>query len=92
MYGRVQCQAINVSPYSGFQCWRVPHYSVIYGPSEIRVLRVHLVNNRYVSLPWRNLRVAIRFDGDTRGPHVARGESGRQPLRQPCTTTSARSV
>ena len=49
MYGRVQCQAINVSPYSGFQCWRVPHYLVIYGPSEIRVLRVHLVNNKYVS-------------------------------------------
>ena len=49
MYGRVQCQAINVSPYSGFQCWRVPHYSVIYGPSEIRVLRVHLVNKKYVS-------------------------------------------
>ena len=48
-YGKVQCQAVNVAPYSGFQCWRVPHYSVIYGPSEIRVLRVRLVHNKYVS-------------------------------------------
>jgi hypothetical protein len=47
-YGKVQCQAINVAPYSGFQCWRVPHYTVIYGPSEIRVLKVRLVNNKYV--------------------------------------------
>jgi hypothetical protein len=48
-YGNVQCQAVNVSPYSGFECWRVPHYSVIYGPSEIRVLRISRVNNKYVS-------------------------------------------
>jgi hypothetical protein len=48
-YGNVQCQAVNVSPYSGFECWRVPHYSVIYGPSEIRVLRIHRINNKYVS-------------------------------------------
>jgi hypothetical protein len=40
---------VNVSPYSGFECWRVPHYSVIYGPSEIRVLRISRVNNKYVS-------------------------------------------
>ena len=48
-YGNVQCQAVNVSPYSGFQCFRVPHYSVIYGASEIRVLRISRVNNKYVS-------------------------------------------
>jgi hypothetical protein len=48
-YGTVQCQAVNVAPYSGFDCWRVPRYSVIYGPSEIRVLRITRVNNRYVS-------------------------------------------
>ena len=48
-YGTVQCQAINVSPYSGFECLRVPHYQVIYGPSEIRVLRGRFVNNKYVS-------------------------------------------
>jgi hypothetical protein len=47
-YGNVQCQAVNVAPYSGFECLRVPHYSVIYGPSEIRVLRVSRVNNKYV--------------------------------------------
>jgi hypothetical protein len=48
-YGNVQCQAVYVAPYSGFQCWRVPHYSVIYGPSEIRVLRVSRVGKKYVS-------------------------------------------
>ncbi len=48
-YGSVQCQAVNVPPYSGFQCRRVPHYSVIYGPSEIRVLRISRVDNEYVS-------------------------------------------
>jgi hypothetical protein len=48
-YGKVQCQAVNVAPYSGFQCWRVPGYSVIYGPSEIRVLKVRVVNKKYVS-------------------------------------------
>ena len=48
-YGTVRCDAVNVAPHSGFQCWKVPGYSVIYGPSEIRVLRVRLVNNRYVS-------------------------------------------
>ena len=48
-YGNVQCQAVNVAPYSGFECWRVPHYSVIYGPSEIRVLRISRVNGKYVS-------------------------------------------
>jgi hypothetical protein len=48
-YGNVQCQAVNVAPYRGFECWRVPHYSVIYGPSEIRVLRTSRVNNKYVS-------------------------------------------
>ena len=48
-YGNVQCQAVNVAPYSGFECRRVPHYSVIYGPSEIRVLRISRVNNKYVS-------------------------------------------
>jgi hypothetical protein len=48
-YGNVQCQAVNVAPYSGFECWRVPHYSVIYSPTEIRVLRISRVNNKYVS-------------------------------------------
>jgi hypothetical protein len=48
-YGNVHCQAVNVAPYRGFECWRIPHYSVIYGPSEIRVLRIHRVGNKYVS-------------------------------------------
>jgi hypothetical protein len=48
-YGTVQCQAVNVTPYSGFDCERVPHYEVLYGPSEIRVLRIRLVNKKYVS-------------------------------------------
>jgi hypothetical protein len=48
-YGNVQCQAENASPYRGFYCWRVPHYRVVYGPSEIRVLRIRRVNNKYVS-------------------------------------------
>ena len=48
-YGNVQCQAVNVAPYSGFECLRVPHYSVIYGPTEIRVLRISRVNDKYVS-------------------------------------------
>ena len=45
----VQCQAVNVPPYSGLDCIRVPHYEVIYRPSEIRVLRVRLVGNKAVS-------------------------------------------
>jgi hypothetical protein len=48
-YGNVQCQAVNVPPYSAFDCLGVPHYEVIYGPSEIRVLRVRRVSNKYVS-------------------------------------------
>lgn len=48
-YGKVQCQAINVAQYSGFSCWRVRPYSVIYEPTEIRVLRTRLVNGKYVS-------------------------------------------
>ena len=48
-YGDVLCQAANGGPYSGFECWHVPHYSIIYGPSEIRVLRIRHVNNKYVS-------------------------------------------
>jgi len=48
-YGKVQCQAINVAQYSGFQCRRVSHYSVLYGPSEIRVLRESRVGNKYLS-------------------------------------------
>ena len=48
-YGKVQCQAVNVPPYSGFDCLRVPHYEVIYGPSEIRVLSIRVVNKKYVS-------------------------------------------
>jgi hypothetical protein len=48
-YGNVQCQAVNVPPYSGFECSRVRHYAVIYGPSEIRVLRIRRVNHKYVS-------------------------------------------
>ena len=48
-YGSVRCDAVNVAPYSGFQCWQVPRYSVIYGPSEIRVLRVGVVNGKYVT-------------------------------------------
>ena len=47
-YGNVRCQGVNVSPYSGFSCRGVPLYEVIYGPSEIRVLRVRRVSNRYV--------------------------------------------
>ena len=45
-YGKVQCQAVQVPPYSAFDCVGVPRYEVIYGPSEIRVLRVK--NNRVV--------------------------------------------
>jgi hypothetical protein len=48
-YGNVRCQAGNVSPYGAFDCLGVPHYEVIYGPSEIRVLRVRRVSNKYVS-------------------------------------------
>jgi hypothetical protein len=48
-YGKVQCQAVNVQPYNGFDCRRVPGYSVTYGPSEIRVLRVRKVGTKYVS-------------------------------------------
>lgn len=49
-YGKVQCQAVNVPPYDGFDCRiGVPHYEVVYGPSEIRVLRIRRVSNRYVS-------------------------------------------
>jgi hypothetical protein len=48
-YGTVRCDAVNVAPYSGFRCERVPGYAVIYGPSEIRVLRERLVNKRYVT-------------------------------------------
>jgi hypothetical protein len=48
-YGNVQCQAVNVPPYSAVNCLGVPHYDVIYGPSEIRVLRARRVDNKYVS-------------------------------------------
>jgi hypothetical protein len=48
-YGNVQCQAVNVPPYSAFNGLGVPHYVVVYGPSEIRVLRVHRVSKKYVS-------------------------------------------
>jgi hypothetical protein len=48
-YGKVTCQATNVAPYSAFNCFGVSRYTIIYGPSEIRVLRVRLVNNKYVS-------------------------------------------
>ena len=48
-YGNVLCQAANGTPYSAFECRGVPHYAVIYGPSEIRVLRVRRVSNNYVS-------------------------------------------
>jgi hypothetical protein len=48
-YSKVTCQATNVAPYNAFHCFGVPRYAIIYGPSEIRVLRVRLVNNRYVS-------------------------------------------
>jgi hypothetical protein len=49
-YGKVKCQAVNVAPYSGFDCRiGVPHYEVIYGPSEIRVLGWRVVNHKYVT-------------------------------------------
>jgi hypothetical protein len=48
-YGKVTCQAANVAPYSAFDCFGVRGYTTIYGPSEIRVLRWRLVNNKYVS-------------------------------------------
>ncbi len=48
-YGKVTCQATHVAPYSAFNCFGVPGYAIIYGPSEIRVLRVRLVNGKYVS-------------------------------------------
>jgi hypothetical protein len=48
-YGEVTCQATSVAPYSAFDCFGIPGYTVTYGPSEIRVLRVSVVNKRYVS-------------------------------------------
>jgi hypothetical protein len=48
-YGNVQCQAVNVPPYSALDCLGVSPYAVIYGPSEIRVLRVRRVGNKYLS-------------------------------------------
>jgi hypothetical protein len=48
-YGNVQCQAVNVPPYAGFDCLRVPHWEVVYSPSEIRVLRTRVVNRKVVS-------------------------------------------
>lgn len=48
-YGKVTCQATYVAPYSAFNCFGVPRYTIIYGPSEIRVVRVRLVNGKYVS-------------------------------------------
>jgi hypothetical protein len=38
-YGKVTCQAKYVAQYSGFNCYGVGHYSVIYAPGELRVLR-----------------------------------------------------
>ena len=37
-----------MAPYSAFNCFGVPRYTIIYGPSEIRVVRVRLVNGKYV--------------------------------------------
>ena len=48
-YGKVTCQATHVAPYRAFDCFGVPRYGIIYGPSEIRVLRIRRVNNKYVS-------------------------------------------
>jgi hypothetical protein len=62
-YGNVQCQAVNVAQYSGFECWRVPHYSVIYGPSEIRVLRIRRVNGKYVSRSIFHVDPSARLSG-----------------------------
>jgi len=48
-YGKVKCQAENVAPYRGFYCWRVHGYRVVYGPSDIRVLYIRRVNNKFVT-------------------------------------------
>jgi hypothetical protein len=38
-YGKVICQARYIAPYSGFNCYGVGRYSIIYAPGELRVLR-----------------------------------------------------
>ena len=38
-YGKVTCQARYVAQYSGFDCFGVGRYSIIYAPGELRVLR-----------------------------------------------------
>ena len=48
-YRKVTCQATYVAPYSAFNCFGIPRYTIIYGPSEIRVVRVRLVNGKYVA-------------------------------------------
>ena len=38
-YGSVACQAVYVAQYSGVDCVGARRYRIIYGPSELRVLR-----------------------------------------------------
>jgi hypothetical protein len=38
-YGRVLCQSRYVAQYSGFNCFGLGRYSIIYAPGELRVLR-----------------------------------------------------
>jgi hypothetical protein len=38
-YGTIECSAMYVAQYSAFDCVGAHRYQVIYGPSELRVLR-----------------------------------------------------
>jgi hypothetical protein len=38
-YGKVLCQSTYVAPNSGFSCFGLGRYSIIYAPGELRVLR-----------------------------------------------------
>ena len=38
-YGTVKCQAVYAAQYSGVDCVGARRYQIVYGPSELRVLR-----------------------------------------------------
>ena len=45
VYGPIDCDAINVPPYSAFNCWRPGshrgRYQIVYGTDEVTVLRLN---------------------------------------------------
>jgi len=44
-YGSIRCEATYAGQYSGFSCFGAPHrYTIIFAPSEIRVLRWNAKN------------------------------------------------